>query len=528
MRPISLPAGQRWDARSFPMRIAEMRSEMIQRVQQRLNADGAVRDPCASRILESALAIRLMEAAGGFSVPLARARTFLAEQQGAAGSFDQAFAAAGRDVTNNSDFVNEVVSKVPDFLARRKRAQVEAYGLILGYRLEIVWDPGLFTLDGLHSWAQVQVIAAKVITAHAADRIELISDEDVRLLLEAQQTADVWEGIVLIHLIVLHALRRLPNTHHTVQVGIAKLLKHQRPDGGFPFVIDTDIWSTATAGIALWSAGAPVGMLTRISGHLARKQLPGGGWSYSGAAHQTDVDDTSVAVQFLHALNPTTYHPIIARGIQSIKAVARPDGGFPTYVSHGPSEACMTAACADALSIHGRRNAKLISRALTFLTTQQDVDGSFPVSWSISQLHGIFRILLAVRRNAEIADWRVLCMADRAMSYVLRAQNDDGGWGLEPGKPSAVVSTAYGLICACYQEDPAPARRATAYLLDACRDRAHIISPPDTIGPRPFVFAVPVLADIFSLLAVGHLMRRLDSTGIEAFPDIRRHTDIGR
>jgi squalene-hopene/tetraprenyl-beta-curcumene cyclase len=207
------------------------------------------------------------------------------------------------------------------------------------------------------------------------------------------------------------------------------------------------------------------------------------------------------------------------RGIQSIKAVARADGGFPTYVPHGPSEACMTAACADALSIQGRQNAKLISQALTFLTTQQDTDGSFPVAWSISPLHGIFRILLAVRRNAAIADWRALYMADRAISYVFGAQNDDGGWGLEPGQPSAIVSTAYGLICACYQEDPAPARRAAAYLLDTYRDGAGVISLPDTVGPRPFVFAVPVLTDIFSLLAVGHLMQRLGSTGAEAFPE---------
>jgi squalene-hopene/tetraprenyl-beta-curcumene cyclase len=182
MRPISLYSVQRWDAGSFPPGIDRIRSEMVRRIQQRANADGAVHDPCASRILESALAVRLMEGADGFSVPLARARTFLAGQQRAGGFFYHAFAADCRE-PGQPDFVDKTIAKVPDFLARRKRAQVEAYGFILGYRPELVWDPESFSLDGLHGWAQVQVTAAKVIAAHATDRIELISDDDVRLLL---------------------------------------------------------------------------------------------------------------------------------------------------------------------------------------------------------------------------------------------------------------------------------------------------------------------------------------------------------
>ncbi|WP_176710361.1 hypothetical protein [Streptomyces sp. Wb2n-11] len=31
----------------------------------------------------------------------------------------------------------------------------------------------------------------------------------------------------------------------------------------------------------------------------------------------------------------------------------------------------------------------------------------------------------------------------------------------------------------------------------------------DSIGPRPFRFTVPALADVFTLLALGHLTRRM-------------------
>jgi hypothetical protein len=36
---------------------------------------------------------------------------------------------------------------------------------------------------------------------------------------------------------------------------------------------------------------------------------------------------------------------------------------------------------------------------------------------------------------------------------------------------------------------------------------------PDTIGPRPFVLNVPILADAFTLLAIGHVRQRLASPG---------------
>lgn len=38
-----------------------------------------------------------------------------------------------------------------------------------------------------------------------------------------------------------------------VDAGLSTALRHQREDGGLPFVTDTDTWSTVVVGLALGS-----------------------------------------------------------------------------------------------------------------------------------------------------------------------------------------------------------------------------------------------------------------------------------
>ena len=48
-------------------------------------------------------------------------------------------------------------------------------------------------------------------------------------------------------------------------------------------------------------------------------------------------------------------------------------------------------------------------------------------------------------------------------------------------------------------------------------------SVPDSIGPRPFRFTVPALADVFTLLALGHLTRRMAPAPGPDSRDDQRH-----
>ncbi|MCX5205571.1 terpene cyclase/mutase family protein [Streptomyces sp. NBC_00237] len=487
-----------------------MRERLLVSLAARVGADGAVRDGCRSRVLESVVALRLLERTGHDARAAEALRTFLRSRTPVTGA-ERVLAAAvldGQEIPTGGLFVEAVTAAAPGFTAVRKRALVHALAVMADETFVPEWDETGFGLSGLHSWAIVQVTAVKVILACAAGRVDRVGDEDVRLLLDTQRRPHVWEGNVLIHLSVLHALSRLPGTGAVVADGIRRALAHQRTDGGLPFVSDTDTWCTATAGVALASAGAPRRVLDRMAGHLVERQQPGGGWSYTDVACQTDVDDTSVAVQFLHLVDDVLYREPITCGLRSLVAVAGPDGGFPTYVAGAPSEASMTAAVVDALTVRPAAHTPLITGGLRYLAGQQQCDGSFPPDWSSSRLHTVFRVLLAAGRPGGGQSPRVRRMVERGRNLVLSQQNADGGWGQQTGEPSDVISTAYGLIAVCGQADPAPAVAAASYLATAQGEGGSQGMRPDSIGPRPFVFTVPALADIFTLLALSHLTGR--------------------
>ncbi|HEY4020748.1 MAG TPA: prenyltransferase/squalene oxidase repeat-containing protein [Pseudonocardiaceae bacterium] len=464
-----------------------------------------------SRVLESALALRLLERTDSYPERQAALTRYLRAGSTCADPLDRLVASTALDRTGvpSSELLDQFLAQAPDFTSSRKRAMLDGIFALWGHRPAGPWRPGAFSLTGLHCWATVQVTALKVVLAECTGHHDAISDEDVRLLLETQRDDRVWESNVLLYLWTLHALTGLPGTAQVVADGVRRVMAHQRPDGGMPFVSDTDTWCTATAGVALAASGAPQSMLRRLAAHLVAQQQPGGGWSYTDHSHQTDVDDTSVALQFLQGLDDRDYREPIARGMRSLYAVRGSDGGFPTYVAGSPSEASMTAAALDALTVRWQQHSDIMMPGLEFLAEQQNTDGSFPPDWSSSRYHTIFRALLVAGRNPDHQPGHVQQMIKRAMTLLWEQQNTDGGWGQQDGSGSDPISTAYAVIALCGQDDPVPAAEGLRYLLAHQRADGGIDSVPDSIGPRPFIFAIPALADIFTLLAFGHLGRRL-------------------
>jgi squalene-hopene/tetraprenyl-beta-curcumene cyclase len=319
----------------------------------------------------------------------------------------------------------------------------------------------------------------------------------------------VWEGNLLIHLSVLHALTLVPGHDRLVADGIRTALQHQRPDGGMPFICDEDTWLTATAAVALHTAATPAPVLDTLARRLLDLQHRDGGWSYTEEAQLTDVDCSSVAVEALHLIGPDTHRAPIRHTLTALHALRADDGGFPTYLAGAPSEACMTAAAANALSTQGHRHRPAVDTALDHLASQQHPNGSFPPDWSSSRLHTVFRAVLAASRHPSTPGSAAQRIIGRAVRLVANSQNPDGGWGQQDGAPSDALSTAYALITLSTQRTPGPAARGTAYLLTQQRPNGSIAGIPDSIGPRPFGFTVPALADIFTLLALGHLTHRL-------------------
>lgn len=396
--------------------------------------------------------------------------------------------------------LDDILSRVPDFTGPRKRALVHAVFTMLGAAAAHD-EAGPHALDtsALHPWAAVQTVAVKVILGRAAGGAPAGQD-DVTLLTSTQRPGTVWEGNLFIHLSVLHALVGVPGMESVIGAGLRTTLMHQREDGGLPFVTDTDTWSTVTSGLALGTVGAPREVLHHIARHLVHVQHASGGWSYTDRARLSDTDCTTVAIEFLHQLDAVTYRGPVRRGLEALLAVRGTDGGFPTYGSGTPSEAGMTAAAINALTTRGR-HPHLVRSALRFLADRQMPDGSFPPGWSSSRLHTLFRAYLASRPHH--------IMSGRIAHLVQSTQNADGGFGQQTRAPSDAISTAYALIILAGLPDPAPAVRATGYLLARQRADGSIVSVPDMLGPRPFPYHVPVLTDAFTLLALGHLTHRI-------------------
>ncbi|MDH6145545.1 squalene-hopene/tetraprenyl-beta-curcumene cyclase [Kitasatospora sp. GP30] len=517
MRPAPIPADlPRWPHAAFPADLAPATARLRAHLLSRVDPDGAVRDPCHSRVLESALLLALLDRTNVEPAARAQLAGYLAGHRDSPKPLDRVLARAaldGRPATADLLDVEQFLGQAPDFTGARKRALLHAVLVLLG------GAPGselpgteAFSLRGLHTWARVQVTAVKAVLAHAHRQPQLIDAPDLELLRSTQRPGTAWEGNLLIHLSVLHALAPLPGHRHLIVDGIRTALEHQRPDGGMPFICDEDTWLTATAGVALHAAGAGAPVLDAIAHRLLHLQQSGGGWSYTEHAQLADVDCTSAAVEVLHLTGPDAHRTPISRAIGALHALRGPDGGFPTYLAGAPSEACMTAAAANALNTQGHHQHAAVQAALQHLASQQHPDGSFPPDWSSSRLHTVFRAALAAVRHPDHATpgSPAQQITERATQLVLNSQNPDGGWGQQDGDASDALTTAYALITlSSCSAVPGPAARGAAYLLTRRRPDGSIAGIPDSIGPRPFGFSVPALADTFTLLALGHLTRRL-------------------
>ncbi|MFE7932800.1 prenyltransferase/squalene oxidase repeat-containing protein [Streptomyces sp. NPDC057456] len=511
----SLP---RWPPTALPAGLAPAMVRLRGHLQSRIGPDGGVRDPCHSRVLESALLLALLDRTRLQPSARSRLATYLSRHRDSTEPLDRLLARAALDrrpdPADQLD-LDHFLAHAPNFTGPRKRALLHAILLLLG------GTPGTqmplseaFSLRGLHTWARVQVTAVKAVLAHGHGATGSISEGDLELLRSTQRPGTVWEGNLLIHLSVLHALALLPGHDRLVADGVRTALQHQCPDGGMPFICDEDTWLTATAAVAVHTAAAPAAVLETLALRLRGLQQTDGGWSYTERAQLPDVDCTSVAIEALHLAGPTTHRAPIRRGLTALHALRADDGGFPTYLAGAPSEACMSAAAANALSTQGHRHRPAVDAALAYLDSQQHPGGAFPPDWSSSRLHTAFRTTLAASHHPQPPGSPGQRIAGRAVRMVANSQNPDGGWGQQDGAPSDALSTAYALITLSTQPTPGPAARGTAYLLSQQSPDGSIASIPDSIGPRPFRFTVPALADIFTLLALGHLTHRL-APGLE-------------
>lgn len=482
-------------------------------LEEQVKPDGAVRDVCQSRVLESSLMLHLLTIQGVHPDCQSQLTQYLTTQldKEQNNKFYKALilGALGRTTSEDAQVVEDYMAGFEHFTASRKRVlfravlaelQVIPYDNI--YRLEH------FSYRGYQSWVAAEICALKILYAFGSNHPEWVNSDDIEFLLTTQNNDFIWEKHVLANIVILLALHKFPEHHHVVLKGISNLLNCQNSDGGFPFIAGFEISCTAAAGVALTDTGVDIETLSQMAEYIAGQQQPDGGWSYAEGACQTDVDDTSFCVEFLRGVEPDKYKVCISKAEAYLLAIQNEDGGFPTFVRANPSEITMTAGALNALAPRSAEYTNVFERGLRYITTQQRFDGSFERSWSLSEAHAIFRSILAMRNCNVVHSPQLLesigTAEAKALNYLYRAQNSDGGWGHQLGDSSDVISTSYTLIALSSLGDTETLRRGADYLIVQQDEDGKFVSIPDQAAPRPIPYDVPILTSIFALLALKY------------------------
>ncbi len=291
--------------------------------------------------------------------------------------------------------------------------------------------------------------------------------------------------------------------HPVVAQGVEFLVASIREDGSWPIDTNLATWGT-TLSIDALSAG---GIEKTLSGseqqglldwllscqyrsvHPYTQAAPGG-WAWTNLPGAVpDADDTAGALVALHELShigpigPLGLIPSVRAGIEWLLGLQNADGGIPTFcrgwtnLPFDKSAADLTAHALAAMSLWlprlpeplKNRTERAVRRALRYLQEVQRPDGSWTPLWFGNQsaanqenpVYGTSRALkhLATCRSGigRIEPMEPMC--ERAVQWLLSAQNADGGWGGAASVASSIEETALAVdaLAAASSNSPAAA-----------------------------------------------------------------------
>ncbi|GGU80130.1 hypothetical protein GCM10010275_13550 [Streptomyces litmocidini] len=499
--------------------VAAVRDLVSARLADAVGADGAVRRPCSSRALESALLLVLLRKRGGRPERERGLRDFLASPQARTTGFDKALAQAVLDGrTSGTDVVGgELLAGFDHFSVARKRLLFDVYLAVAG---AVPFEPSMLRPvrvagpgeDNTVTWIEMIMLSVRVLVAYGLGCPERITDQERDQLLEllGSSRAPVWENYTAAHLLALLAVQEFAPGHPLMDSGVAGVLACLNPDGGAPSMANLDVFSTGPAGLALVRAHASPALLHRLSDYLLAQQMPDGGWAYGESMRHSDVDASSYAAACLAAIDPGRHRAALVRAGGYFRGIAGQDGGFPTYVKGDPPEVGMTAGAVSALAWNGAAHGDLLDGAARWLLDAQRKDGTFERSWSLSEANTIWRAMWALHSMPEATRTalgpRIADAGAASLRFLVEAQNTDGGWGYRPGSPSDIASTCYSLLAlsamGLRRGGDEVVRAGVAHLLSRQAPDGSFTALPDQVAPRPLLFDAPVFTDIWVLLAL--------------------------
>lgn len=338
-------------------------------------------------------------------------------------------------------------------------------------------------------------------------------------LLAHQESDGSWYGVFSSTMISLMALYKLgyPVEHERIQKGLSFIhsLQDSSQDTLRQMAFLGPVWDTAHALLALQDDPVVQPELIRqAQDFLLKKQVTGqGDWSINNRTEPggwpfqfinrwyPDVDDTTMVLRSIKALREEPgFAQAIDRGIRWLWSMQNRDGSWGAfdrnnnkflpewylnfrryYIGDGPSLMVdrgtpdLTAHALESLASYGfKKGDARIDKAIRWLKSTQNSDGSWFGRWGLVYLYGTSQVLTALGALGEEMNQIYI---QRAAKFLLCAQNEDGGFGESPeayfdpvkkakgpSEPSQTAWVVMGLIATGHQESET-VEKAIQYLV---------------------------------------------------------------
>jgi squalene-hopene/tetraprenyl-beta-curcumene cyclase len=320
------------------------------------------------------------------------------------------------------------------------------------------------------------------------------------------------------------------------------------------------VWDTALAMFALGESGVPkdeprmlkaadwiLSKEVRTKGDWAVKVpnvVPGGWYFEFNNEFYPDVDDSAMVLLGLDKVeNPREryQHEVSQRAIDWIFAMQCKNGGWASFdkdntrmvfqnipfADHNamldPPTVDITGRVLEMLAAYGvSGDDRRIQKAIKFILSEQDPDGSWFGRWGVNYIYGTMLVLRGLQ--AMGVDHHEPYVQQGA-EWLRMVQNSDGGWGescgayddattrgIGPSTPSQTAWAIMGLLAAADTRSDS-VQRGILYLLETQRPDGHWDEDQytGTGFPRVFYLAYHLYRDYFPLIALSTYSREFSA-----------------